>query len=102
MPGPSKPFPKGNPGKPKGTVNRSTAQVREIFALTMSRQIDAIDEAFAKVRETDPAKYLDLVAKLMPYFMPRKVDVTSDGQQLAPIVIDWGDKPTDEENKDGG
>ena len=87
-------FEKGNPGRPKGILNKSTAKGRELFMQIMEGQIDHVEGALQVVKMEDPAKYLDLISKLLPYFMPKKVDVTSDGKELKPIIIDFGAEPT--------
>ena len=85
-------FKPGNPGKPKGAVAKTTAKGRELFLEVMEGQIDHVEEALTTVKQRDPAKYLDLLSKLLPYFMPKKVDVTSDGKALNPLIIDFGIK----------
>ena len=65
-------FAKGNEGKPKGAANKLSQEARELFLTTLEGQVDAIGEAFDKVRQDDPAKFLDLFAKYAQYFVPKK------------------------------
>ncbi len=67
-------FEKGNKGKPKGAVNKVTQSARELFLETLEGQSEHIAEAFKKVREDSPSKYLDLFAKYAQYFVPKKTE----------------------------
>ena len=67
-------FEKGNKGKPKGAVNKVTQSARELFLETLEGQSEHIAEAFKKVREDSPSKFLDLFAKYAQYFVPKKTE----------------------------
>ena len=65
----------GNPkGKKKGTPNKKTAEARELFLNTLEGQVENIEDAFQKVLEKSPEKYLDLLSKYMQYFIPKKTE----------------------------
>ncbi len=90
-------FKKGDkrPRKPKGAENKVTKEARELFKDIMEGEIIHVQESFQKVRQKNPAKYLDCLSKLMPYFLPKQVDLTSKGNALSPMIIDWtGNKDT--------
>jgi hypothetical protein len=70
-----KKFEKGNLGKPKGAVNKTTQAAREIFLSIMEGQQQNIEECLEKVRKKDPAKYLEVLSKFYPYFIPKKIEV---------------------------
>lgn len=70
-----KKFKAGNPGKPKGAVNKTTQAARELFVSIIEGEQQHIQECFEKVREKDPAKYLEVLSKFYPYFIPKKVEV---------------------------
>ena len=69
-------FEKGNKagGRTKGAVNKVTQSARELFLETLEGQSEHLAEAFAKVREESPSKYLDLFAKYAQYFVPKKTE----------------------------
>ena len=57
-------FGKGNPGKPKGAVNKTPALIREMVA-------KALDEAggvayLVQVAQSNPGPFLSLVGKVLP------------------------------------
>lgn len=70
-----KPFQKGNPGKPKGAENKTTKAARELFISIMEGQQEHIEDCLDKVRVKDPAKYLEVLSKFYPYFIPKKIEV---------------------------
>ncbi len=71
------PFEKGNThgtGRPKGSKDKKTAEARELFLNTLEGQVENIEDAFQKVLEKSPEKYLDLLSKYMQYFIPKKTE----------------------------
>lgn len=87
MPGKGKPFVKGEaPGKPKGAETLVKKEARALFLSIMEGQVDNIEEALESVRIKDPAKYIELLSKLFPYFMPKHIDITSGGDQIKQVV----------------
>lgn len=72
-------------GKKKGTPNKVTAEARELFKQTLEAQVPSLLDAFKKVRTKDPAKFLEIYAKYAQYFVPKQVDVTTQGEQVKQI-----------------
>lgn len=68
-------FKPGNSGKPKGTENKTTRKAKELFINIMEGQVDHIEASLDKIRQKDPAKYLEVLSKFYPYFMPKKLEV---------------------------
>jgi len=86
-------------GKTKGSENKVSKAARELFLTTLEGEVEHISASFAQVRETDPAKYLDLFAKYAQYFMPKKLDISnSDNQKGIPIAT-WANKKNDNGKK---
>jgi hypothetical protein len=69
-------------GKPKGTLNKDTLKGRELFLQIMEKQIDNVEDALNDVLKENPAKYLDILSKLFKYFMPEKMDLSTNGKDL--------------------
>ena len=70
-------FKTGNPGKPKGAANKTTLAARELFLSIMEGQQQYIEASLNKIRAKDPAKYLEVLSKFYPYFIPKKIEVDS-------------------------
>lgn len=71
------PFEKGHKqgkGRPKGSENKITSDARAMFLETLEGQSEHLSEAFEKVRQESPSKYLDLFAKYAQYFVPKKTE----------------------------
>lgn len=78
-----KKFEKGNPGKPKGAENKTTKAAKELFVSIMEGEVDHIKEALDKIREKDPAMYLQTLSKFYPYFIPKKMEIdTPEGLNI--------------------
>lgn len=78
--------------KPKGALNRTTKQAKEILDQVMFGQIENMSTALDYLHSNDPARYLDACSKLFAYVLPKKTDLTSDDkpivQQVTKIVIE--------------
>lgn len=73
----------GNPeGRPKGALNKTTIEAKELLNSVLSGEVENIKEALQKVRLESESKYLDALAKLFPYVFPKKTDVTSDDKPI--------------------
>lgn len=78
-------FKPGNEGKPKGAVNKTTQAARELFLSIMEGEQQHIESCLEKVRKKDPAKYLEVLSKFYPYFIPKKVEID---QQPTKMIIE--------------
>ena len=79
------PFKKGKiktGGKVKGSGNIATKKGRELFLEIMEGEIDNVKESLNQVRSENPYNYLNVLSKLLPYFMPKLSDITSKGEKI--------------------
>lgn len=84
MPRTSGSFKKGHKGvKPKGAVNRTTKEGKELLSNILMNQLDNANAAFDALR-ADPGKFIDAYAKLLGYVIPKMTDVTSDNKPIIP------------------
>lgn len=74
-------------GKKAGTPNKITKDAKELFVKIMEGQVSNIEGALDDLLNTNSEKYLTCLSKLMPYFMPKQIDLKSDGAKLEPPVI---------------
>jgi hypothetical protein len=80
-------FQPGNPGKPKGAQAKTTKETKEALALIVQGEIDQITESLHKIRKEDPAKYLDLLSKLLPYVVPRQSELDLKASERIITVV---------------
>ena len=88
----AKPFEKGNTlgknGRPKGSQNKATKDVRACIALIAERQIDKLESWIAEVE--DPHKRADLLLRLFEYHIPKlaRQELTGkDGADLSAFAV---------------
>jgi hypothetical protein len=77
-------------GRPAGTPNKTTKEAKEILEQVLLGQVDNIKEALEKVKAKDPARYLDACSKLFTYVLPKKADITTEGEKINVIFTERG------------
>jgi len=73
-------------GRPKGTPNKTTKQIRDAFQCFVEDNTDKMQEWLERVAEKNPAKALELLGGLSEYILPKlsraeieaKVEVTDE------------------------
>lgn len=86
-------FGRGNPGKPKGAVHKTTKKAKEMVVELVEGNLPKAMEMLNRIE--DPKDYLDTLAKFIGYVIPKKTDVTSDDQPLSPVIKVGYGKPND-------
>ena len=87
------PFIKGQSGntagRPPGIPNKTTAEIREAFAVFLTANLSRVQELFDRVAEEDAAKALDLLDRFAAYTTPKlkAIDYTSDGKVVPMVTI---------------
>ena len=91
---------RGNAGKgrPRGSPNKSTAEVREAIAKLVSMNIEEVDEWLGMVAygdeslgiKPDPAKAIDLLHRMAEYHIPKLARTEHTGKDDGPIQIAVG------------
>ena len=82
------PFKKGQSGNPsgreKGIPNKTTQEARIAFHEIMSGNIDNVKTALEELYKTDKVKFLYVLSKYFPYFIPRQeqIDIFLDNTDL--------------------
>ena len=73
------PFEKGKSGnengRPKGAVSTTTKETRELLKKALEPHLGNVSEALDRILEDDPAKYVDALSKLLPYFIPKQTEI---------------------------
>ncbi len=58
-------------GRKKGTPNKATATVRDVFSQFVEANAAKAQSLFERVAAEDPAKALELLARLAEYVLPK-------------------------------
>lgn len=94
----------GNPsGKPKGTVNKHTKQIKEAFGMLLENNLDNLTIWLAQVAADDPKAALDIMMRMSERFVPklRHTDITSDGENiLNSLKFNFGPPIDDKKNRE--
>jgi hypothetical protein len=77
-------FGKGNPGKPKGAVNKTTKALREMILLALS-EAGGVDYLVRQAKKKNPAPFMALLGKVLP------MQVTGDHKAPVQIVLNGSD-----------
>lgn len=83
--------PNAGKGRPKGTPNRATADVRATIALIAERNAERLETWLARVARKNPDRAADLYLRMIEYHIPKlaRTEVTGkDGEELRVRVID--------------
>jgi hypothetical protein len=67
-------------GRPKGAENKETKKLREAIAAITNGSVEDLNGAFAEIRESNPAKFIEMYLRLLEYTMPklRSIDTNID------------------------
>ena len=70
----------------KGTPNRITASTKELLSDVIGGEADRIQEALSEVFESNKKDYLLIMARLLPYVIPKATEVpTNEPAERKPL-----------------
>jgi hypothetical protein len=80
-------FEKGHKGaKPKGAVNKTTLKAKELILNAIDNQSVNFDAVMGDLKDKEPKEWAKIMVKLMDFVLPKKVDLTSQGEKMT-----WSD-----------
>ena len=72
-------------GRPKGAINKTTAETKELLQMIVSKELDGIAE---RLEQLDNKDRIDAVIKLLPYIVAKQIALeTTTNQFFTPIQI---------------
>lgn len=88
---PAKPGNNYNPkGRPVGSANNTTKQIRETFAMLLEGRTEELENALNSLRDKDPKSFLDYYIRISERFVgpvSRQVMEDTEGNSIQPINI---------------
>jgi hypothetical protein len=69
-------------GSRKGKPNKTTAQAKELIMKAIDNQSAEFDSVMKMLKTKEPREWAKIMVKLMDFVLPKKLDVTTDGEQL--------------------
>ena len=84
--------PKGHKGfKPKGAVTETTKKAKELIMQAIDNQSVNFNAVMGNLQRDEPKEWAKIMVKLMDFVLPKKIDVTSDGEKMNIPVTTWAD-----------
>lgn len=86
-------------GRPKGSSNKITTEVRECISQLIEEEVPRLKEALDEVRQESPARYIELVTKLLPYVAPKLASITTmdESDKFEQKLPSWFSEGDDED-----
>ena len=86
-------FEKGHTGaKKKGDVHKVTLKAKELIMNAIDEQAVNFNEVMGTLKEDEPKEWAKIMVKLMDFVLPKKIDVTTDGDKVNNIpVVSWAE-----------
>lgn len=66
-------------GRTAGTVNKTTAETKELLQKIVSNELDNIEGMLNKL---EPKERIDAVIKLLPYIVPKQQEIAIDSKPM--------------------
>ena len=83
-------FKKGQGGKPKGALNKTTRDIKEAYKELIEKNLDNLTKWLDKIAEKDPEKAIRILTELSEYVIPKLA--RTEGKQEVDLNIQG--KPT--------
>lgn len=74
-----------NGGRQKGTPNKTTAETKEMLKEVISNELNNIDDLLDLL---EPNERINAVIKLLPYIVPKQVEILNDKPTQLVIISD--------------
>ena len=104
------PFEKNDPrinrkGRPKGSPNVITEEIRKAYAMVLENKLPDLERWITQVSHDDPAKAADLLMKLSERFLPMlaRTEITGAGGEdlFKNVKFEFGHNIEDDEPVEG-
>lgn len=71
-------------GRTKGTLNKTTAETKEILKNIIDEELDKLSALMATL---DPKEKIDVIVKILPYVIPRQSEIAIPIEDRPPAKI---------------
>ncbi len=79
-------------GRPKGALNKTSAQTKTIIEKIVSSELKNIESL---LEHLEPKERVDAIIRLLPYVVPKQSEISIDApiHRLQPIVLNLIEEP---------
>jgi hypothetical protein len=85
-------FQKGHKGfKPKGAISETTKEAKELLLNVISKEAENIESVLEIIRKENPIEYMKIIVKLLPFILPKHLDLGVTEIDKPKLVIDWSE-----------
>lgn len=67
-------------GRQKGVQNKTTTELKAIITQIVGNQLDRLEGDLDKIRRQNPAKAVEIAAKLIDYVLPKQTKMEIEGE----------------------
>ena len=85
--GPGKGVSNNPKGKPKGTKNKTSTELKEFYVELLSNNVERMQTALEALYLTSPKDYLMVMDKISNKVVANKKDITSDDKELGTTIV---------------
>ena len=83
--------------RPNGSKNIATKEAREHIKTLFIGELDHIQKALEEIRKDNPSKYLELLSKFMPYWLPKMTEIAlNENEPKRGKLPEWMWQPKEE------
>ncbi len=69
-------------GRPKGSPNKATKEIREVLTSAISNEIPHMVECLERLRTSDDKTYINAMTKLIAFVVPKPQEIELKSDQL--------------------
>ena len=82
-------------GRTAGTVNKTTAETKELLQKIVSNELDNIQGILNKL---EPKERIDAVIKLLPYIVPKQSEIAIENKEMLNKITVTIVNPNEDDN----
>ncbi len=90
-------------GRVKGVQNKTTTELKSIITQIVGNQLDRLEGDLDKIRRQNPAKAVEIAAKLIDYVLPKQTKMEIEGElktKIESITININHTGSESTNRD--
>jgi hypothetical protein len=75
-------------GRVLGKPNKTTSKARELILTAIDNNSLLFNQTMVQLQKDEPKEWARIMVKLMDFVLPKKIDVTTDGEKIPTPIIE--------------